>query len=125
MTAYFTTNLTIRESVTVGFLMSTKGLIAIIVLNVGLSLNIFTVTQFTIMMIMALFTTILTTPVVAMLFPKWMVSLREQGDFPPGSDMSVLLCLDGPDGTALLELAHDWITFKKKVRRYCWFSFPD
>ncbi|KAI8928929.1 Sodium/hydrogen exchanger family-domain-containing protein [Entophlyctis helioformis] len=61
--------LTWRESFTVGILMNTKGLVELIVLNLGLQAGVITTKIFTIFVIMALFTTFMTTPIVTAIFP--------------------------------------------------------
>ena len=60
-----------RESFTIGVLMSCKGLVELIVLNIGLSAGIISKRVFTIFVVMALVTTFVTTPVTAMLYPPW------------------------------------------------------
>ncbi|XP_062074481.1 cation/H(+) antiporter 18-like [Humulus lupulus] len=53
-----------REAVTLGFLMNTKGLVELIVLNIGKDRNVLNEQTFSIMVLMAVFTTFITTPVV-------------------------------------------------------------
>lgn len=60
-----------RESLTVGTLMSCKGLVELIVLNVGLSAGILSQKLFTMFVIMALVTTFMTTPLVMWFYPPW------------------------------------------------------
>ncbi|KAI9793964.1 MAG: K(+)/H(+) antiporter [Piccolia ochrophora] len=60
-----------RESFTIGVLMSCKGLVELIVLNIGLQAQILTTKAFTIFVVMALVTTFATTPLVATLYPPW------------------------------------------------------
>ena len=60
-----------RESFTIGCLMSCKGLVELIVLNIGLQAKILSPTTFTIFVVMALVTTFATTPLVATLYPRW------------------------------------------------------
>ena len=59
-----------REALTIGFLMNCKGLVELIVLNVGLSAGVINTTIFTMMVVMALVTTCMTTPIVTWLYPK-------------------------------------------------------
>ncbi|KYQ92700.1 Na+/H+ antiporter [Tieghemostelium lacteum] len=66
----FTKN-TWRESITVGFLMNTKGLVELIVLNIGLDIGVLDQTLFTMFVVMALVTTFMTTPVVHFVWTKW------------------------------------------------------
>lgn len=60
-----------RESLTVGALMSCKGLVELIVLNIGLQAKILSTRTFTIFVVMALLTTFATTPLVTVLYPPW------------------------------------------------------
>ncbi|KAL8668365.1 MAG: hypothetical protein Q9168_007007 [Polycauliona sp. 1 TL-2023] len=60
-----------RESFTVGCLMSCKGLVELIVLNIGLQAKILSPRTFTIFVIMALVTTFATTPLTTALYPPW------------------------------------------------------
>ncbi|KAL6502393.1 Cation/H(+) antiporter 18 [Orobanche hederae] len=53
-----------KESLTLGFLMNTKGLVELIVLNIGKDRGVLNDQTFAIMVLMALFTTFITTPVV-------------------------------------------------------------
>ncbi|EOD50966.1 putative k+ homeostasis protein kha1 protein [Neofusicoccum parvum UCRNP2] len=58
-----------RESFTIGALMSCKGLVELIVLNIGLQAKILSQRVFTIFVVMALVTTFATTPLTAWLYP--------------------------------------------------------
>lgn len=60
-----------RESFTIGVLMSCKGLVELIVLNIGLQAKILSTRTFTIFVVMALVTTFATTPLTAWLYPPW------------------------------------------------------
>ncbi|CAL4897706.1 unnamed protein product [Urochloa decumbens] len=54
----------VREAVTLGFLMNTKGLVELVVLNIGRERKVLNDEAFAIMVLMALFTTFITTPIV-------------------------------------------------------------
>ncbi|KAK8986816.1 hypothetical protein V6N11_037742 [Hibiscus sabdariffa] len=54
----------LREALALGFLMNTKGLVELIVLNIGNDRKVLNDQTFAIMVLMALFTTFITTPVV-------------------------------------------------------------
>ncbi|KAK2744964.1 K(+)/H(+) antiporter [Myotisia sp. PD_48] len=58
-----------RESLTIGVLMSCKGLVELIVLNIGLQAEILSQRTFTIFVVMAIVTTFATTPIVSYLYP--------------------------------------------------------
>ena len=60
-----------RESFTIGVLMSCKGLVELIVLNIGLQAKILSQRTFTIFVVMALVTTFATTPLTSALYPPW------------------------------------------------------
>ncbi|EGC30774.1 hypothetical protein DICPUDRAFT_58099 [Dictyostelium purpureum] len=60
-----------RESCTIGVLMNTKGLVELIVLNIGLDIGVLDQTTFTMFVIMALVTTFMTTPIVHFIWTKW------------------------------------------------------
>lgn len=60
-----------RESAAIGSLMSCKGLVELIVLNIGLQAKILSTRTFTIFVVMALLTTFATTPLTAFLYPPW------------------------------------------------------
>ncbi|XP_073007773.1 cation/H(+) antiporter 19-like [Typha latifolia] len=53
-----------REAITLGFLMNTKGLVELIVLNIGKDRKVLNDESFAILVLMALFTTFITTPIV-------------------------------------------------------------
>jgi Kef-type K+ transport system membrane component KefB len=59
-----------RTSSSLGILMNTRGLMELIVLNIGLDLGVITPTLFAMMVLMALATTLATTPLLAILERK-------------------------------------------------------
>jgi Kef-type K+ transport system membrane component KefB/nucleotide-binding universal stress UspA family protein len=58
-----------REASAVGVLMNTRGLMELIVLNIGLDLGVISPTVFTMLVLMALVTTFATTPVLNLVYP--------------------------------------------------------
>ncbi|KAK0742300.1 Sodium/hydrogen exchanger family-domain-containing protein [Apiosordaria backusii] len=60
-----------RESFTIGALMSCKGLVELIVLNIGYQAGILSETTFSMFVVMALVTTVATTPMTKLLYPNW------------------------------------------------------
>ncbi|RMZ72975.1 K(+) H(+) antiporter 1 [Pyrenophora seminiperda CCB06] len=60
-----------RECFTVGSLMSCKGLVELIVLNIGLEARILSTRTFTIFVVMALVTTFLSSPLTMFFYPVW------------------------------------------------------
>ena len=59
-----------RHAAALGALMNTRGLMQLIVLNEGLELGVITPTLFTMMVMMALVTTLATTPALRLLMPR-------------------------------------------------------
>ncbi|KAJ4770324.1 Cation/H(+) antiporter 19 [Rhynchospora pubera] len=57
-----------REAITLGFLMNTKGLVELIVLNIGKDRKVLNDESFAILVLMALFTTFITTPIVMAIY---------------------------------------------------------
>ena len=59
-----------RESLTVGTLVNTRGLIELVILNIGLDRKIISPALFSMMVLMALVTTFMTTPLLAIVNPR-------------------------------------------------------
>lgn len=59
-----------RDASALGWLMNTRGLTELIVLNIGLSLGVITPLLFTMLVIMALVTTFMTSPLLEWAYPK-------------------------------------------------------
>ena len=58
-----------RESAAVGILMNTRGLVELIILNVGLDLGVLSQSLFSAMVLMALVTTFMTSPLLNLIYP--------------------------------------------------------
>ncbi|XP_049408241.1 cation/H(+) antiporter 20 [Solanum stenotomum] len=98
-----------REALALGFLMNTKGLVELIVLNIGKEKKVLDDETFAIMVIMALFTTFITTPIV-MAIHKPSSTQNPQLEKPQKkikkqNNLRILACLRGPrDARALINL---------------------
>lgn len=103
-----------KESLTIGALMNTRGLMELIVLNIGYDLGVLSPEIFAMMVIMALFTTFMTGP--ALDFINFIFKSKKEEDENKVDDdvqYRVLLSFDNPEsGSTLLKLAHD---FTKKM----------
>lgn len=98
----------VRESITLGVLMNTKGLVELIVLNIGKEKKVLNDEIFAILVLMALFTTFITTPVVMAIYKpaRGIVTktIRKLGDMSSHSKennnvvntLRVLACIHGP-----------------------------
>ncbi|MCU0569363.1 MAG: cation:proton antiporter [Oculatellaceae cyanobacterium Prado106] len=62
-----------REASALGWLMNTRGLTELIVLNIGLSLGVITPVLFTMLVIMALVTTFMTSPLLELTYAKSLI----------------------------------------------------
>nr|WP_275976815.1 cation:proton antiporter [Polyangium aurulentum] len=90
-----------RESTAIGILMNTRGLMELIVLNIGLDLGVISPTLFTMMVIMALFTTFITSPLLARVYPAELFAKELDGS-PEATPMpavgvpafTTLMCVD-------------------------------
>jgi K+:H+ antiporter len=59
-----------RESGAIGVLMNTRGLMELIVLNIGLEIGVISPALFTILVVMALVTTLMAGPLIELIYPK-------------------------------------------------------
>ncbi|MDZ8055476.1 MAG: cation:proton antiporter [Aulosira sp. ZfuVER01] len=64
-----------REASALGWLMNTRGLTELIVLNIGLDLGVISPVLFTMLVIMALVTTFMTSPLLEWTYPKKLIRL--------------------------------------------------
>ncbi|XAR70224.1 hypothetical protein NMG60_11027011 [Bertholletia excelsa] len=67
-----------QESLALGFLMNTKGLVELIVLNIGKDRGVLNDQTFAIMILMALFTTFMTTPLVIAVYKPAKINLGKE-----------------------------------------------
>jgi Kef-type K+ transport system membrane component KefB len=67
-----------REAASLGILMNTRGLMELVILNIGLDIGVISPVMFSIMVLMALVTTFMTTPLLEWVYPTRL--LRAQVD---------------------------------------------
>ncbi|XP_039059441.1 cation/H(+) antiporter 20-like [Hibiscus syriacus] len=87
----------VRESLALGVLMNTKGLVELIVLNIGREKKVLNDEMFAILVLMALFSTFLTTPMVMAIYKPRHRS--EQASTPAEeleNELRILACIHGP-----------------------------
>lgn len=100
-----------REALGLGVLLNTRGLMELVVLNIGLELGVVTPRLFTMLVVMALVTTLATTPLLALVHARGHRPLPEpQHDAAPPKagphGTGVLLPVSNPAGVkALVDLA--------------------
>lgn len=78
-----------RESAAIGILMNTRGLMELVILNIGRELGVITDAVFAMMVIMAVVTTFLTTPILNWVYPDRL--LRAARRRPTAPDAYVVL----------------------------------
>lgn len=105
------TGLSWREAGAVGILMNTRGLVELVLLNIALDLGVITPALFTMMVVMALVTTFMTTPLVQVVYPieKFAQELAEVPASPPsvvaaGAYTAVMCVAHDKMGPAMLTL---------------------
>ena len=95
-----------REAAALGALMNTRGLMELIILNVGLDLGIVSPTLFAIMVIMAIATTLAATPALDVFYPAALYRAQELDDGPSRSPGGVLISVAfSASGPQLLDIA--------------------
>ncbi len=98
-----------KESLSIGALMNTRGLMELVVLNIGYDLGVLTPEVFSMMVLMALVTTFMTGPALDMI--NWAFKTKRE-EIPPEireiSKYKVLFSFGKPEeGKALFRLAND------------------
>ncbi len=104
--------LSVRDAAVLGVLMNTRGLMELIVLNVGLDLGILSPRLFAMMVIMALVTTWATSPILARLYPPSRALAELPPPTPPVPEVTggVLICVADPaTAPSLALLARTWM----------------
>lgn len=104
-----------RDSLTIGALMNTRGLMELVVLNIGYDLGVLTKEVFAMMVIMALATTFMTGPalnLIDLIFKPRKNSIPNTSD---NSEYKVLVSFENPeDGKPLLKVANNFISLEKE-----------
>ena len=99
-----------RESSAIGILMNTRGLMELVILNIGRELGVMTDAAFAMMVIMALVTTALTSPLLNWIYPDRLFrdpnALAKSKEQKPKSLYSILIPVSLPrSGKPLAQLA--------------------
>jgi Kef-type K+ transport system membrane component KefB len=75
-----------RESAALGVLMNTRGLVELVILNLGLDLGVLSPALFSIMALMALVTTFMTSPLLSLIYPPQYRLFPESANREHGTD---------------------------------------
>ena len=104
-----------RDSLTIGALMNTRGLMELIVLNIGLDLKVLTPEVFTMMVIMALVTTFMTGPTLNII--NYIFKVKDENildEISIGEKYKILLSFaNNEKGKSLLRLANSLVKKQK------------
>ncbi|XP_019102072.1 PREDICTED: cation/H(+) antiporter 20-like [Camelina sativa] len=107
-----------RESLTLGFLMNTKGLVELVVLNIGKEKKVLNDEMFAILVLMALVTTFMTTPSVVAVYKP----LNNDGSDSTGDEkekLRILACVRGPqDVPCIIKLVESLGTSNGSLKVY-------
>ena len=68
-----------REAASLGILMNTRGLMELVILNIGLDIGVISPAMFSIMVLMALVTTFMTTPLLEWVYPARLLKAQVVG----------------------------------------------
>lgn len=117
------TGLRWREASAIGILMNTRGLMELVVLNIGLDIGVISPTVFTMLVIMALVTTFATTPILSWVYPDKELArerLVEPSEHVPGSPvpLTVMMCVsDRNPGTGLAQVSAALLGHRSEASR--------
>jgi Kef-type K+ transport system membrane component KefB len=75
-----------REALALGVLMNTRGLMELVILTIGLELGVISPALFTLLVMMALITTAMTTPLLAWVYPERLMREGERAPSPLAAD---------------------------------------
>jgi Kef-type K+ transport system membrane component KefB len=98
MIASWLTGMPVREAAGLGTLMNTRGLMELVILNIGLDIKVISPALFSMMVLMALFTTFMTSPVLEVICPDRI--LRAKVASVPSDAAVPTMTLQSTDGSA-------------------------
>ena len=100
-----------KESLSIGALMNTRGLMELVVLNIGYDLGVLSPTVFSMMVLMALITTFMTGPALDII--NWAFKSKQDEipvEIAQANKFKILISFADPErGKSLLRLAHSFI----------------
>ncbi len=85
-----------REASAIGVLMNTRGLVELVVLNIGYDLGVINSTVFTMLVVMALVTTFATSPLIRRIYTDRELAQERIDGAVPHEHKGLLICVDDP-----------------------------
>lgn len=113
------TGMSWREASALGILMNTRGLMELVILTIGLDLGVISPALFSMMVLMALVTTAMTTPILQQLYPKHL--LRKEASESPEAEQEFVAMLPvslPASGPGLLRVARALVPPGRTARLY-------
>ncbi|KAF8101866.1 hypothetical protein N665_0201s0175 [Sinapis alba] len=108
-----------RESLTLGFLMNTKGLVELVVLNIGREKKVLNEEMFAILVLMALVTTFMTTPLVVAIYKPLNYRGSDTTTSSGKGKLRILACVHSPrDVPCIIKLVESFGTSNGSVTLY-------
>ncbi len=100
-----------KDSLVLGTLLNTRGLMVLIILNIGYDLGVFSSEIFTMLVLMALATTLMTAPALTLINKIFYSdSLQTANEISRRSKYNILISFANPEmGKSLLRLAHSFV----------------
>lgn len=103
-----------RQATALGVLMNTRGLTELVILNIGVSLGVLDSEMFTLLVIMAVVTTVMTSPLLRLVYPPRVlerdIAAAERAAMGLEEAYTVLVVVDDPErDRPLVELACDLV----------------
>ncbi len=96
-----------RRAAAVGVLMNTRGLTELVILNVGLAAGVLDRRLFTVMVLMAIITTVITEPLLRLIYPERMVARdiasAERAALGLSAGYRVMAAVDGPESEHIVD----------------------
>ncbi|MGC4031137.1 MAG: cation:proton antiporter [Tepidisphaeraceae bacterium] len=86
-----------RESSAIGILMNTRGLVELVILTIGLQIGVITDAVFAMMVIMALVTTAMTTPILHWVYPQRLFDATPVDEETAATEFGVLVPVSRPE----------------------------
>lgn len=98
-----------RRAASIGILMNTRGLTELVVLNIGLAVGILDEQLFTVMVLMAIITTVITEPLLRLVYPDRLVARdvaeAERAALGLTAEHRVLLLVGDEDSASVVDVA--------------------
>jgi Kef-type K+ transport system membrane component KefB/nucleotide-binding universal stress UspA family protein len=107
-----------RESSAIGILMNTRGLMELVILTIGLDLGVISPALFSMMVLMALVTTAMTTPILQQLYPKHLLRKQDLQGEADTEFIAVLPVSLPTSGPGLLRVAQALVPPGSSARFY-------